>query len=1134
MAAAVGAAGAVAFVFLIVVMVRQGLQQAGAWAGPLAALAGIVAAVAAVLVLVPRKPEVEVLPEPEAALPPEPEVPEWVVDRPAELVAVINALVDTRAGMVGITTGLYGAGGFGKTVLAKMACADRRVWQWFGGRTYLVTVGRDVRGAAAIAAKVNDVIKLVTGQDASFTDPLLAGQHLGSVLDAGPRRLLVLDDVWEAEQLAPFTQGGRQCARLVTTRVPELLAGRGPAVLVDQMSDVQARAVLTAGLPPLAEAVVAGLLAVTGRWPLLLRLVNKILADYARVAAEVDAQGAALVEQLRAGGPAVVDEVLGEGDRTLDVGQPQQRERAVRATIEASTGLLSSGDAERFAELGVFAEDEVVPIGLVTRLWQATARLDELRAVQVVRRLAQLALVSQAAGLGGGVAVHDVIRDFLRARLGPRRLAGLHGVLVDVVAAGLPAAGPLDGVAGCAVPVAWWKLGGQDRYVQDHLIEHLYQAGRVGQAEAVACDLRWVGARLERFGPAAPAADLAAAGTPRAARLRAALVRTAHLLGPTEPAGAVVDVLHSRVAEDPDWGPQVAALHDSCRRPRLVSRWPLPDLAHPALRRVLNGHTGWVTAVTVAPDGSWLASGGDDRTVRIWDAATGQERATLSGHAGRVAAVAVAPDGSWLASAGWDGTVRIWDAATRQERAVLTSHADTVAAVAVAPDGSWLASAGWDGTVRIWDAATGRERAVLSGHAGPVAAVAVAPDGSWLASAGGGDGTVRIWDVATGRERAVLTGHTSTVAAVAVAPDGTWLASGSWDRTVRIWDAATRQERAVLTGHIDSVFAVAIVPDGSWLVSAGDDQTVRIWDVATGRERAVPSGHTSRVAAVAVASDGSWLASASWDRTVRIWDVATGRERAVLTGHTSRVAAVAVAPDGTWLASGSWYGTVRIWDAATRQERAKLDGHTSPVFALAVAPDGSWLVSAGDDQTVRIWDAATGRERAMLTGHADRVAAVAVASDGSWLASASWDRTVRIWDTATRQEQAVLTGHGSWVAAVAVAPDGNWLASAGGDGTVRIWDTATRQERAVLTGHVGPVYAVAVAPDGSWLATAGEDRAVRIWDTASGHAQAMMRTDNDITTCAWLGSNALVLGGSAGLYLFGLLAEPNSPAAAWQ
>ena len=98
-----------------------------------------------------------------------------------------------------------------------------------------------------------------------------------------------------AEQLAPFAEGGKRCARLVTTRMPELLAGRGVAVPVDQMSPEQARALLTAGLPPLDEKVVQGLLAVTGRWPLLLRLVNKILADYAQMATETDmwARGAA-------------------------------------------------------------------------------------------------------------------------------------------------------------------------------------------------------------------------------------------------------------------------------------------------------------------------------------------------------------------------------------------------------------------------------------------------------------------------------------------------------------------------------------------------------------------------------------------------------------------------------------------------------------------------------------------------------------------------------------------------------------------------------------------------------------------------------------------------------------------------
>jgi hypothetical protein len=797
-----------ACVFLVAVWVGQGLVQASLWAAILAALAAVVAVVVAVWAL-PKPPQ--------ALLPPELEVPDWVVDRPAEMAAVVKALVGGGAGTVGITTGLYGAGGFGKTTLAQMVCADRRVRRRFAGRVHLVTVGRDVRGAAAVAAKINDVIKLVSGEDATFTDPHLAGQQLGSLLEAGPRRLLVLDDVWEPEQLSPFTEGSKRCARLVTTRVPGLLAGRGTAVRVDQMSPEQARALLTSGLPQLDPAVADGLLAVTGRWPLLLRLVNKVLANYAQVAADVSAQGAVLQQRLRAGGPAVVDDLLGDAGRGLDVGQPQQRAQAVRATIGASTSLLDRHDAERFAELGVFAEDGIIPFHLVAQLWRATAGLDDLRAAQVCNRLAQLALVSQAVGPGRGITLHDVVRDFLRAELGEQRLAGLNSMLLDMVAANLPAAGPPHSAAARPAGVAWWELSDDDRYLWDHLIEHFLDAGRPGDADAVAGDLRWVGARVQRFGPAAPAADLSAAGTPRAARLRAVLVRTAHLLAPTEPTGAVLDVLHSRVASDPDWGPQVTALRDICRRPRLVNRWPLPDLADPALVRVLTGHSTEVGAVAVAPDGSWLATG-DNGTVRVWDVATGQQRSALSGHTGWVNAVAVAPDGSWLATSGDDdGTVEVWDVATGQQRAALTGHTRGVSAVAVAPDGSWLAT-GDNGTVEVWDVATGQQRAALTGHTRGVSAVAVAPDGSWLAT-GDDDGTVRIWDVATGQQRAALTGHTRLVSAVAVAPDGSWLATGSHDKTVRVWDVATRQARALM--RLDNSVAASTWLSASALAVGG-------------------------------------------------------------------------------------------------------------------------------------------------------------------------------------------------------------------------------------------------------------------------------------------------------------------------
>src|SRR5262249_31707213 len=161
------------------------------------------------------------------------------------------------------------------------------------------------------------------------------------------------------------------------------------------------------------------------------------------------------------------------------------------------------------------------------------------------------------------------------------------------------------------------------------------------------------------------------------------LSRAAHLLAPTEPAHARLDILYSRVMHDPDWAAQARSLAHARTLPGLVNRWPLPDLPDPALRRILTGHTDWVRAVAIAPEGSWVAGGGDG-SVRAWDAASGAERARLTGHTGRVQAVAIAPDGTWLASGGADGSVRVWDAVSGAERARLTGHTDAVWAVAIA------------------------------------------------------------------------------------------------------------------------------------------------------------------------------------------------------------------------------------------------------------------------------------------------------------------------------------------------------------------------------------------------------------------------------------------------------------------
>ncbi|MBE9160390.1 WD40 repeat domain-containing protein [Nodosilinea sp. LEGE 06152] len=518
-------------------------------------------------------------------------------------------------------------------------------------------------------------------------------------------------------------------------------------------------------------------------------------------------------------------------------------------------------------------------------------------------------------------------------------------------------------------------------------------------------------------------------------------------------------------------------------------------------------------ALIASANGDFIAMGGEDGMVQVWQASTGLPVFIMQAHSTYIFALAFSPDGQVMVSGSMDTGVKFWDMATGH--CLQTWHYDHPWGLAFSPDGNVLAGSLGDTSrsILLWNWRTGEVLRSLTGHSGPANGIAFAPHPIPLAPGEpprrilvscGQDGLVKVWDVDSGECLHTMTEHLGMCWALAMHPAGDRFATSSFDHTVKIWHIATGTCLHTLRGHTAEVCGVHFSPDGQLVATASSDRTLRLWDVATGQCLTVLTGHADSVWGVAFINgntpDGQWLpgqalVSIAMDQTIRFWDVSRPAPATQAT-HLS----TSLSPSPIYPPTPSPFSSPSPSPPShsptlppshspipTGHCLKTIQGGNAGLRSIACHPHRHLIASGGLGGTIRLWNEA-GECVQTFTDYEGSIWKVAFHPRGDLLASASLSGEVRIWELTTgRCRHALRRENNSWIQAFGYTPQGYLLSATSSDATVRYWDSDSGEcLRSIVLDPGAYLLGLAVEPQGRYFVTAGNDGALRWWDVETG------------------------------------------------
>ena len=536
----------------------------------------------------------------------------------------------------------------------------------------------------------------------------------------------------------------------------------------------------------------------------------------------------------------------------------------------------------------------------------------------------------------------------------------------------------------------------------------------------------------------------------------------------------------------------------------------IPADAHRLDEILQCGHASSVSALAFSHDGKWLASGGLDGSIIIWNASTGEQTRRWSSRNSNVTQLVFSPDGKRLVSADDRGNVRGWKFEAAEPEYTLSFH-KFIRVLAYSRDGqSWAVAVepedeAANAQIELHDANSGNLMRTLKTEWQGVTAMTFTPQGTLIASGGAlesddaPDLSTATWNLKTQEIEKRISGG-----GLAFSPDGSLVADFEELNPAKILikNALTGETQLVIPAQAAGL--IRFSPDGREVVfSNAGNKELRVWSIEARKEIIALPGETEigsgGLQAVAFSADGKTVTAGPYKgNVIKTWDSGSGRELHIFPGQLA-VQGIAVSPDGRWLVAGSQHGT-NIWDLETRKLARVLDGAAN----LAVfSKDGRWLATNPGAQfpgeTLKIWDTKTWA----------LVANFHFGQRGTPVFSVAFipnDSPLTTLGPLSRSFEFTASGekHTVWSAPspVSVSPDQKFLAARSGmRGDVDLWDLASGQKIRTLAAHKLSIFALSFSADGRWMLTGGQETPaalprnggqmvpietrIKIWDTTT-------------------------------------------------